>query len=187
MSILKLDGVDLYYEVHGDGAPVVFIHGASGTHLTWWRQVEELRKHFTCIIFDQRGFGNSRPTADYNPGDVEILYRDLRALIEHVGFGDVSVSVVGASLGTATALHYAVEHSDLLDRLIMVCGPGGAETPKTTEGWLRRAAAFRERSRDLNEASAGPLPSGAQGNCPSVRSPGEIELFWVEYHTFVLV
>ena len=45
MSILKLNGVELYYELHGEGPPVVFIHGASGTHLTWWQQVAELRHH----------------------------------------------------------------------------------------------------------------------------------------------
>lgn len=184
MSILKLDGVDLYYEVHGDGDPVVFIHGASGTHLTWWRQVEELRKRFTCVTFDQRGFGNSRPTAPYDVGDVDCLYQDLRALIGNLGFGEVKIGIVGASMGTATALRYATLHPELINRLLLVCGPGSAETPLTIAGWERRAAGFQARSQDLNRANAQPLSGEARDKWPRVQSPGEVERFAAARHPF---
>ena len=65
MTILSTDGADIYYELHGDGPPLVFIHGASGTHMSWWQQVAELRYHYSCLIYDLRvsvDRGRRRPT-----------------------------------------------------------------------------------------------------------------------------
>lgn len=105
MTFLNSDGVDLYYEMHGQGPPVVFIHGASGTHLSWWQQIARMRHDFTCLIYDQRGYGRSQASAPYDCGDGRLLYSDLRNLIEHVGFGSEKISIIGASLGSAPALH----------------------------------------------------------------------------------
>lgn len=69
MTILGVEGADLYYELHGEGPPLVLIHGASGTHLSWWQQVAELRYRYSCLIYDLRGYGRSRPTGTYDPGD----------------------------------------------------------------------------------------------------------------------
>ena len=184
MTILKLDGVNLYYELHGDGPLVVFIHGASGTHLSWWQQIAQLRHHFSCLIFDQRGYGKSIPTAPYNVGDGRLLYEDLRSLIEEVGLGDDKLSIVGASLGSAPALHYAMEHSDTIDKLVLVCGVGGITTPLTSVGWEQRYARMTARQKGL---PVGQPQLGGQtrlGRVPSIRSAGEFERFAVAYHPY---
>ena len=134
MSFLKAEGVDLYYELHGDGPPLVLIHGASGTHLSWWQQVAELRYHFSCVIDELRGYGRSTPTGDYDPGDGNAHLRDLEGLIEHLGFRNEKVSLMGASLGSAPALHYAAEHPDHIEKLILCCGPGCVSTPRIQAG-----------------------------------------------------
>jgi pimeloyl-ACP methyl ester carboxylesterase len=97
-------GMQVHYRIEGldsDTVPLVLIHGASGTHLSWWQQVAELRYRHSCLIYDLRGYGRSRPTGDYDPGDGHAHVRDIEALIEHVGFGRERVSLMGASLGTA--------------------------------------------------------------------------------------
>lgn len=184
MSFLKLDGVDLYYELHGEGPPVVFIHGASGTHLTWWQQIAQLRHHFSCLIYDQRGYGRSRPTAPYDVGNGHMLYGDLRQLIDHIGFATEKVSIVGASLGTAPALHYAMEHRDGIDKLVLVCGTGGVVTPLIAAGWEQRYARMKARQQGLS--SGQPLLGGAsrRGRVPPIRSAGEFERFAVAYHPY---
>src|SRR6185503_3410150 len=100
MTILASDDLDLYYELHGDGPPLVFIHGASGTHMSWWQQVAELRCHYSCLIYDLRGYGRSRPKKPYDVGDGHLLLRDLERLADHVGFGSQKLNIIGASLGT---------------------------------------------------------------------------------------
>lgn len=183
MSILKLPDVDLYYELHGEGPPVVFIHGASGTHLSWWQQIAHLRHHFSCLIYDQRGYGKSRPTASYDVGDGGILYRDMRSLIDHVGLGD-KFSIVGASLGTVAALHYAMEHQDRIDKLVLVCGVGGVTTPLITAGWEQRYARMAARQKGI--ATGQPQLGSATrlGRVPPIRSAGEFERFAVAYHPY---
>ena len=184
MSFLKLQDVDLYYELHGEGAPVVFIHGASGTHLSWWQQIAQLRHHFSCLIYDQRGYGRSRPTAPYNVGEGRHLYEDLRSLVEHVGLSGGKLSIVGASLGTAPALHYAMEHRDQIDKLVLVCGVGGATTPLIAAGWEQRYSRMTARQKGLPAGQ--PLLGGTSrlGRVPPIRSAGEFERFAVAYHPY---
>ncbi len=57
LESVSLGEFELYYEVHGEGPPVVFAHGAGGTHLSWWQQIPVLSEHFRCVTFDHRGFG----------------------------------------------------------------------------------------------------------------------------------
>jgi len=53
-----------YYERVGTGAPMFFLHGLGGNHLSWWQQVPYFMRSFECVIVDQRGFGLSPdPTA----------------------------------------------------------------------------------------------------------------------------
>lgn len=179
MSLLQVDGAELYYELHGEGPPLVLIHGASGTHLSWWQQVAELRYHFSCLIYDLRGYGRSRPTGDYDPGDGHAHLRDLERLVEHAGFGSEKVNLMGASLGTAPALHYAAEHPQRIGKLVLCCGPGNVSTPRLQAGWEERKKRMQARYRQV-DASASPMPKGV----PPVRSPGEKERFAVAYHPY---
>jgi len=184
MSFLKCNGVDLYYELHGEGPAVVFIHGASGTHLSWWQQIADLRHKFSCLIYDQRGYGRSRPNGPYDIGDGGNLYRDLRALIEHAGFDSEKVSIVGASLGTAPALHYAMEHQAQIDKLVLVCGTGGVSTPVTNAGWQQRFDRMTARQKNLPTGQPKLGGDGRLGRVPPIRSEGEYERFAVAYHPY---
>lgn len=84
----------LYYEQHGSGPDVVFLHGAGGNHLVWWQQVAEFSREFRCTTFDARGWGLSR-------GEMAVgrfsLGTDLVALLEHLGIE--RAHVVAQSMG----------------------------------------------------------------------------------------
>ena len=57
MATVRIDGFDLYYEVHGEGFPVVFAHGVGGNHASWYPQIPVFSREFRMITFDHRGFG----------------------------------------------------------------------------------------------------------------------------------
>lgn len=59
MSFLNVDGAELYYELHGEGPALVLIHGASGTHLSWWQQVAELRAGHLAFYERPRRFNDA--------------------------------------------------------------------------------------------------------------------------------
>jgi pimeloyl-ACP methyl ester carboxylesterase len=179
MTILSVAGADLYYELHGEGPPLVLIHGASGTHLSWWQQVAELRYRYSCLIYDLRGYGRSRPTGGYDPGDGNAHVRDLERLVEHVGFTG-KISLLGASLGTAPALQFAAEHPERVGKLILACGPGNVSTPRIDAAWEERKQRMQARYRQLESGKPPEFPEGV----PPVRSPGELERFAVAYHPY---
>ncbi|MEY2619727.1 MAG: hypothetical protein RL522_2729 [Pseudomonadota bacterium] len=179
MSILTTADSQIYYELHGDGPPLVLIHGASGTHLSWWQQVAELRHRFSCLIYDLRGYGNSRALGTLDPADGHAHVRDLQALLEHVGMGSEKVHLMGASLGTAVAMHFAAEHGQRVQSLILCCGPGTVSTAQIDEGWRLRRERMQARYRQVDSQES-TLPPGV----PRVRSPGEKERFATAYHPY---
>src|SRR5438045_8877346 len=95
MATLHVNGVDLYYERHGSGEPVLLIHGLGSSTRDWDRQIPELAEEFQVIVFDVRGHGrSSKPKQRYS---VKLFADDTTALIRHLGVG--TVDVVGISMG----------------------------------------------------------------------------------------
>lgn len=179
MSLLLTADSEIYYELHGEGPPLVLIHGASGTHLSWWQQVAELRYRFSCLIYDLRGYGRSRALQTLDPGDGHAHVRDLQALLAHVGLAGEALHLMGASLGTAVAMHFAADHPQQVRSLVLCCGPGTARTPLIDEGWRLRRERMQARYQQVGTQES-TLPPGV----PKVRSPGEKERFAAAYHPY---
>ncbi len=109
MSYLKIGKensgtIDLYYEDHGEGKPVVLIHGWPLSGASWEKQVSALLEAgYRVITYDRRGFGNSgRPAIGY---DCDTLAEDLSKLILHLDLHDVTL--VGFSMGGVEVARYA--------------------------------------------------------------------------------
>lgn len=67
MPKVRTNGIDVYYEIHGSGAPVVLIGGLGADTFLWFRQTPELSKQFQVIVFDTRGAGQSdKPVEPYS-------------------------------------------------------------------------------------------------------------------------
>ena len=95
--------IDLYYEDHGSGAPVVLIHGYPLSGRAWDKQVPALLEARNRVItYDRRGFGkSSQPTAGY---DYDTLATDLNVLMERLDLRDATL--VGHSMGTGEVTRY---------------------------------------------------------------------------------
>src|ERR671932_2120971 len=95
--------IDIYYEDHGSGQPVVLIHGYPLNGDSWERQEPELlRAGCRVIRYDRRGFGrSSKPTTGY---DYDTFASDLSTLLDHLDLHDVVL--VGFSMGTGEVTRY---------------------------------------------------------------------------------
>jgi non-heme chloroperoxidase len=95
--------IAIYYEDHGEGQPVVLIHGYPLNGRSWERQERVLLEAgFRAINYDRRGFGNSsRPTIGY---DYDTFAADLHTLLDHLELDDVIL--VGFSMGTGEVARY---------------------------------------------------------------------------------
>src|ERR1700747_3468869 len=95
MAFARVNGIDLYYEIHGDGPALVLAHGAGGNHLRWWQQVPVLAQHFRRVSLDHRGFGSSHDLLA-GPG-ADSYVEDLRQLLDHLGIE--RTALVAQSMG----------------------------------------------------------------------------------------
>jgi non-heme chloroperoxidase len=95
--------IEIHYEDHGSGQPVVLIHGYPLNGNSWERQERELLANgYRVISYDRRGFGrSSQPTVGY---DYDTFAADLNALIEHLDLSDMVL--VGFSMGTGEVTRY---------------------------------------------------------------------------------
>src|SRR5260370_8625542 len=94
MPQAKINGIDLYYETHGQGPAIVFAHGGGGSHMRWWQQVPAFTKSYQCVTFDHRGFGLSREIP-HGPGAPSFV-EDPRGLLDHLG--TAKAAAVGQSM-----------------------------------------------------------------------------------------
>ena len=125
MPFAPVNGIDLYYESHGEGPAVVFAHGAGGNHLSWWQQIPFFAKRFRCITFDHRAFGRSRRRRRRGRSSAAAAFHDdLRALLDHLGIDDVRI--VAQSMGGRTAVGFALRNPGRCKAMVLAGTTGGA-------------------------------------------------------------
>lgn len=154
MPFLPVNGIELYYEVHGSGPAVVFAHGAGGNHLSWWQQVPVFARDYTCITYDARAFGRSR---DAEGGGRQQFWNDLTGLLDHLGIA--RTAIVAQSMGGRTAVPFALRNPGRTWAIVLAGTNGGAVT---------------EEVRRLQDAYKDALPPGSGLNQRAL-APGFIE------------
>jgi pimeloyl-ACP methyl ester carboxylesterase len=123
MPFGRINGIDLYYEIHGEGPALVLAHGAGGNHLSWWQQVPVFSQQFRCVTFDHRGFGGSHDLPD-GPG-ADAFVEDLRQLLDHLGIE--RTALVAQSMGGWTSLGFASKYPDRVSALALCDSTGGID------------------------------------------------------------
>ncbi|MBN1185133.1 MAG: alpha/beta hydrolase [Bacteroidales bacterium] len=116
-SYAEVNGTKLYYEIAGNGEPLVLVHGNFGDCRHWDYNYEELAKEFKVIRYDVRGYGksNSSPKG-YEYKD----HGDLKALLDYLGIPKVHIA--GFSMGSGIVINFALEYPEMCTSLISV-GP----------------------------------------------------------------
>ena len=124
MPKIKANGIDLYYEIHGRGDPLVLIMGLRRNAEWWYCQIPDLSEHFQVLVFDNRGAGRSdQPARDYS---ISLFADDTAALMK--GLGLSSAHVLGISMGGYIAQELAINYPEMVQGLILGCtGPGGSQ------------------------------------------------------------
>jgi len=121
MPFVKVNGIQIYYEEHGAGYPVLLIQGLGYPSGMWFQQIPALSRHFRTVVFDNRGVGKSdKPDEKYT---VPLMASDAAELLRSLGIP--KAHVVGVSLGGYVAQELALNHPDWVDRLVLMatsCG-----------------------------------------------------------------
>ncbi len=112
----EVNGINLYYETHGAGRPLILLHGGLGSGEMFGPVLPLLAERHQVVAVDLQGHGR---TADIDrPIDIRLMADDMAALVDHLALA--SPDLVGYSLGGGVALHTAAKYSSKVRRLVVV-------------------------------------------------------------------
>jgi pimeloyl-ACP methyl ester carboxylesterase len=135
-----IDGSKLYYEVAGEGHPLLLVHSMMTSHKLWDDQFGEFAKKYRVIRYDVRGFGQSQMTsAPFSDT------QDIKQLLERLNIE--KTYILGLSMGAEIAMHFTLDHPAMVDALIM-SGAGLDGYDYSAEGmekWKSFVAIIQER------------------------------------------
>jgi len=114
-----VNGLKMYYEIQGTGQPVIVLHGGFGNTELYMPNVTALVKNYKVITVDMQGHGR---TADIDRPLIEdSIANDIAALIKQLNIG--KTNIVGYSLGGSVALRLAIQHPELLQKVVLISCP----------------------------------------------------------------
>ena len=155
MQRARVNGVELVYETHGAGEPLVLIHGAQSDRSIFTNLLQDFTDQFEVLIFDQRGSGQSeKPDVEYTMG---MIADDTAALMDHVGFSPAHV--YGVSMGGMIAQELAIRHAAHVRSLVLGCTTPGGPKSISLEGEAIRSShstgelSAEERGKALAETA----------------------------------
>jgi pimeloyl-ACP methyl ester carboxylesterase len=126
----SVNGVNMYYEVHGGGKPLVLLHGGFGEIGMFERLLPHLAERRQVVAVELQAHGH---TADIDrPLSFEVMADDVAALIKHLGLPNTDI--LGYSLGGGVTLQTVIRHPELVRKLVLV------STPYKSDGWYAEVA-----------------------------------------------
>ena len=136
------DGVKLYYEVRGEGTPILFVHEFAGDHRSWEHQLRHFSRRYQCITYGARGYPPSDVPTDPAAYSQGRAVADAITVLDAVGAD--KAFVVGNSMGGFAVLHLGLRHPErLLGMVSSGCGYGAHPDKQET---------FRSESETIAQA-----------------------------------
>jgi pimeloyl-ACP methyl ester carboxylesterase len=132
MPHADLNGFEIHYDVHGEGDPLVCVHGLSCDRRAWVMQVQPFSERFKTVFFDNRDVGQSAlAEQSYSTED---MAKDVLALADHLELE--SFHLLGVSLGGMAAQHVALAAPERVRTLTLAVTHGGVQRAGRIRGHL---------------------------------------------------
>lgn len=140
MPTITSNGIQMYYEIHGQGDPLVLIMGLRRNAEWWYNQLPTLSQHFQVLVFDNRGAGRSdKPEMPYTIG---LFAEDTQGLMRSLGLS--KAHILGVSMGGYIAQELAIRYPRMVRGLILGCtGPGGSRAVRMSPERLAKFTAIQ--------------------------------------------
>jgi pimeloyl-ACP methyl ester carboxylesterase len=134
-------GVRLYYEEHGDGLPLLFVHEWGGDHRSWDPQVRFFSRRYRVITYAARGYPPSAVPQDPSAYSQQLAVDDIKGILDHLALP--TAHVCGLSMGAYATLIFGVTHPERALSLTVAGGGYGSGTDR--ERFRKDSLAMAER------------------------------------------
>lgn len=116
MATIKTNGINMAYQVRGQGEPLILIMGLGAPGAIWEEHVKEYEKHFRCYLLDNRGAGDTdKPSGPYT---TRMMAEDVAGLMDALSI--TNARVAGISMGSAIAQELALAHPAKVRSLVLI-------------------------------------------------------------------
>jgi pimeloyl-ACP methyl ester carboxylesterase len=143
MPIARANGVDLYWEETGRGAPLMWVHEYGGDCRSWEPQVRYFSRRYRVVTYNHRGYPPSAVPQAAQDYSQDILVEDLYQLLKGLGLGPAHLG--GCSMGANVARDFAIAHPEMTRSLILVGSGAGSVNREQFVASQQAAAAALER------------------------------------------
>lgn len=116
MPTAKINDAEMYYEIHGQGHPLMLISGYTCDHLFWSMMLEKLARKFQVVLFDNRAIGQTKDSGA--PFTLDTLAEDTVLLAKHLGLN--KPHIVGHSMGGSIAQIIGYRYADQISKLAIL-------------------------------------------------------------------
>ena len=129
MPTAKINGINIYYESHGTGFPLVFAYGIGGNTTEWEPQIPVFSQSYRFIVWDPRGHAQSESPPNADQYTQKIFAQDLEGLLGYLGVDQAYVG--GLSMGGGIATRFTILHPERVAALLIFdsFSASGLETP----------------------------------------------------------
>ena len=157
MTRIPINGVSLHVEETGSGESIIFVHEFGGDTRSWQPQVEQLSRHYRCVVYNARGYPPSDVPEDETLYGQQLSTADLKGVLDAL---DIERAfVVGLSMGAYTGLMLTMQHPERVRALVFASGGSGAY-PETRTQFLADTHAVAEKILQANSVDASGISSG---------------------------
>ncbi len=145
MPVASVDGLEVYYELHGRGEPLVLVEGLGYSRWMWFKQLPAFSRHFLTLVYDNRGVG--RTAKPDHPYTIRMMADDLAGLMRELDLG--RAHVLGVSMGGFIAQELAINYPEMVKGLVLACTSfGGSHSLPMPEQTLRDITEVEGLSRE---------------------------------------
>lgn len=145
MTTAIINDVNIYYECHGDGYPLILTYVLGGNTGMWGGQIDALSRGYRLILWDPRGHGRSESPPLQEQYGLDISARDLRALMDHLSIEKAFVG--GLSLGGGIAIRFTCANPKRVRALLVMdsASASGLPAKETTRTQWQKTIELAER------------------------------------------
>jgi pimeloyl-ACP methyl ester carboxylesterase len=163
-----INGASLYYEIHGSGDPLVFVHEFAGDLRSWRDQADFFARQYQVVLYNARGYPPSDVPTDSRSWSQEQAAEDLGGLLQHLGISRAHIA--GHSMGGPVALQFSFTHPGSVCSLILAgVGTGSAEPGLFRRRCQEIAAELEAKGMEaLKDYLRGPQRVQLLRKCPAV-------------------